>query len=228
MKYIILLSIILLGLTNVFSQQTIEKAEFDKVMSSSFQALRNIPYRTIEESVMQNSFGNPMKTKIITEIDGITRRSVYESDSSASYMKTETIFINGKRFVKKLDNPWIKEKIENKPFQNTLETISNETINKFIGEQVVNEKKIKVYQTVQTRKYIDKAKGSESTTTDTTDYYFDEKGLMFKSISTSEMIFKPKNEPGSATLMKESKSSRKQIKTVEVDQNIKIEKPKIG
>lgn len=229
MKHILLIALILLGLTNVFAQEkTIDKAEFDKVISDSYKVLRNTPYRTIEESIMGNSFGSPMKNRIITERIGTVSRSVYESDSPASSMKTETIFINGKRFVKKQSNPWIEEKVENKPFQNMFETVSENNTYKFLGEQNLNGKKVKVYQTVQTKSMVHKEKGDEIQTKNSVSYWFDETGLMFKSESNSEMITKPKNAPDASYVRKEVINTTKRITTVEIDQNIKIEEPQIG
>jgi uncharacterized membrane protein YheB (UPF0754 family) len=229
MKYLLLTACILLSLFSVSAQEKIiDKAEFDKVMSGNYRALRNAPNRTIEESVTENSFGSPMKTRTVTERVGTTSRNLYESDSATSSMKTETIFINGKRFVRKQDNPWIEEKFENKVPQNSFDTISDETTYKSLGEQNLNDKKVKVYQTVQIRKTVSKEKGNEFLNKNTITYYFDESGLMFKSEAVWESVFKPKNEPGSAFVQKETKSTRKQTQTVEIDQNIKIEEPKIG
>lgn len=148
MKQILLLFILLLSVTFVFAQEsTIDKAEFDKVMLGSMRALINQPHRTIEDSVVENTFGS-IKHKNISEVNRSARRSIYESDSASLYSKTESIFINGKRFTKKLNNPWMEEKVEIKPTANVLETISNEVVYKSLGEKVLNDKKAKVYQTV--------------------------------------------------------------------------------
>ena len=229
MKQILLIALILLGLTNVFAQETtIDKAEFDKVMSGSYRVLMNVPHRTVEESVTENSYGSPMKNRVITERIGAVSRFVYESDSATVSSKTETIFINGKRFVKKMNNSWMEEKFENKPVQSSIETVSDQTVYKSLSEQNLNDKKVKVYQTVQTRSSVSKEKGNEFVTKTTITYNFDESGLMFKSESISEMTSKPKNEPGSAFVKKETKSVTKRTKTVEIDPSIKIEEPQIG
>lgn len=75
---------------------------------------------------------------------------------------------------------------------------------------------------------VNKEKGGGFTVNETVTYYFDETGLMFRSETNSEMINKPKAEPGSSFIPKETKSITKRIKTVEIDQNIKIEEPQIG
>lgn len=228
MKQIHLLFVLLLSVTFVFSQEsTIEKAEFDKIMLGSLRALINNPHRTIEDSVVENSFGS-IKHKTISEVNKIARRSIYESDSAVSYSKTESIYINGKRYTKKLNNPWMEEKIEIKPVINTIETISNEVIYKSLGDKVLNDKKAKVYQTVTSTTRVNKEKGDSFTVNETETYYFDETGLMFRSETTSEMTHKPKVEANSAILPKETKSITKRIKTVEIDQSIKIEEPQLG
>lgn len=229
MKQILLLLVLLFSVTFVFAQEsTIDKAEFDKMMMGSFQALRNKPHRSIEESILANSFSSPMKYKTISEVTNLARRSIYESDSASIYSKTETIFINGKRYTKKMENPWIEEKIENKPTPNNYETISNEVIYKSLGEKVLNDKKAKVYQTVSFTTRVNKEKGGGYSVNEIVTYYFDDTGLMFRSETNSEMINKPKAAPGSAFVQKETKSTTKRIKTVEIDQNIKIEEPQIG
>lgn len=228
MKQLLLLLVLLFSVTFVFAQEsTIDKAEFDKVMLGSFRALINQSHRIIEESVVENSFGSS-KQKNITEATKLARRSIYEFDSAASYSKTESIYINGKRYTKKLNNPWMEEKVEIKPMPNSFETISNEVIYKSLGEKVLNDKKSKVYQTITSTTRVNKEKGYSFTVNETVTYYFDEIGLMFRSETNSEMINKPKIEPNSAILPKETKSITKRIKTVEIDQNIKIEEPQIG
>jgi hypothetical protein len=229
MKKLLLMAVVLFAGLSVLAQETtIEKAEFDKVMSGSFRALMNQPHRTVEESVHESSFGNS-KTKIVTEQLGAAIRSVFESDSPTSTMKTESIFINGKRFVRNQNSVWKEETPINRPqSSNDFETVVNESVYKSLGEGSLNDKKVKIYKVISNRTRVHKSNGNSFVWNETTTYYFAESGQLVKSESLSEQISKPKNEVGSAFVAKETKSVTKKIKTIEIDQNIKIEAPQIG
>lgn len=229
MKKLILLTIVLFAGLSVFAQETvIEKAEFDKVMGASFRALMNQPHRTTEESVRESSFGNST-TRIINERFGTASRSIFESESPTSKMKTETIFIDGKRFVRNQNSAWTEEKAVNAPSStNDFETVSNETTYKSLGEGTLNDKKVKIYKVISNRTNVHKINGNSFVWNDTTTYYFAENGQMVKSESLIEQINKPKNEVGSAFVAKETKSVTKRVKTIEIDPNIKIEAPQIS
>lgn len=230
MKKLLLATIILLsGLTLCAQERTIDKPEFDKVMGKSYSLLRNQPYRTVEESVMESSFAQNNKYKITTENYNGARHSIFEADSPTSYMRTENIFINGKHFNKKLNNPWTEETNNPPPpTKSGFETVSNETIYKSLGEGILNDKKVAIYKTINTRSAVNKEKGNSYTVVETTAYFFDEKGLLIRSESVSEQVSKSKDEPGSAFIRKETKSTTKRIKTTEIDTSIKIEAPQVG
>lgn len=229
MKNLLLIAVILLsGLSILAQETTIDKAEFDQVMIGSYGALANQPYRTIEESEMQG-IGPTMKNKIVREQFMGNSRVIFESDSSVSYMKTETIFVNGKRYKKTLNNPWVEETTEVKtPAPNKYETISSETIYKSLGESFLNDKKVKAYKTNEIKNLVNKEQGNESVWNTTTTYWFAESGLLVKKERVFELTIKPKQKEGDTMIRKEAKSVTKSITITEIDQNIKIEAPQIG
>jgi hypothetical protein len=228
MKNILLIAVILLaGLSLLAQETTIDKAEFDKAMSANYQTLRNQPNRTIEETEEQG-LGGTMKRRVIREQVGTASRIVFESDSASSYMKTEYISINGKRFKRTLNNPWIVETSDIKSRPNILEKTSEETVYKSLGDAIIDDKKVKVYRTLNAVNYLNKERGGDFQVKTDTTYYFDEAGVMIKSEVVSESINKPKNDAGAPFIQKETKSARKTITSVKIDPNIKIEEPQIG
>lgn len=229
MKYVLLITVILLSGLGVFAQETtIDKAEFDKVIFGNLQALRNQSYRTIEESENQG-LGGVAKTKLVTEKSGINMRSVFESDSATNYSKTETIYVNGKRFVKKLDSPWKEETLQtNYQPSDVFETLKDEKTYKFLGEQTVDNKKAKVYQSVSVRVTAKKDNSFQSERKEITTYYIDESGVIFRSESNMEAINQGKSAAESGRKDKPFKTTSKRIKTTEIDPSIKIEVPQVG
>jgi hypothetical protein len=229
MKNLFLIAVILFSGLNLFAQETtITKAEFDKAMMGNLQALRNQPYRTIDESENQGLSG-VSKMKVITEHFAGNSRTIIESDSVSLSSKTERISINGKKFIRKLNAPWQEDTQAGtyKPSPD-WETKTNETIYKSLGEKIIDDKKAQVFQVISNRITLNKSNGFQSDNKDTTTYYFDESGLMFRSESNVETISKGKDQPDSGIVNKPFKGTSKRTRKVEIDQSIRIEAPQIG
>lgn len=230
MKRLFLFILVLAFSISVFAQETIiDKSEFDKMQVGNFQALRNKPHRIVEESFRESS-GGVSKNKTVIEINGLARYFIFESDNPTSYMKTENIYINNKRYTRKLNQNWVVEDIVPSgkiPFSQ-FETTEIESVYKNLGEKSVDGKQLKVYQSMIKRVTVNKDTSSQITSLEITDYYFDESGLMIKSESSTEMISKYQDDLARGYIRKEQKSTSKMTRTIEIDPKIKIEAPQIG
>lgn len=164
----------------------------------------------------------------MTERSGSAIYSILESDSPSNYTKMEGIYINGKQFTRILNNPWVEETKELKPPTNNYEIVLGESIYKSLGDSVLNDKKVKLYKSIETRTSINKETRDESIWYATTTYWFSESGLLVKKERILELTMKPKQKEGDTTIRKETKAVTKSVTITEIDPNIKIEAPQIG
>jgi len=246
MKKIVCLAFVLFTSVCVFAQEkTIQKAEFDKMLATSFRLLSRKAHRTTETHNTQSFWSpkspllNVLSTKEITEVlPGVGRYSIYETNShvgkrNVGKTKREFFSIGEKQYTREGEGAWLGRIIKGaakSQFQshtlNPLDSSEKYKEYKFLGNEKLDNQNTKVYLVIRkpqpaTPKTNRPANSKIYPTVKdgTCKYWFGKDGILLKSECKTE--FYGVLRESSPLVITHS------IKLYELDPKIKITVPKL-
>jgi hypothetical protein len=247
MKKIVCLTFVLFTSIGVFAQdKTIQKAEFDKMLSTSLRLLSRKAHRIIETYNTQSfwlqksrSNNSPpvvmLSSKNITEIlPSVGRHSIYESNSRLGKTKREFFSVGEKQYTREGEGAWLGRIIKGaakSQFQshalNPLDSSEKYKEYKFLGNEKLDNQNTKVYLVIRkTQPATPKtnrpanSKIYPAVKDGTCKYWFGKDGILLKSECKTEFYSVPRES--SPLVITHS------IKLYELDPKIKITAPKIN
>lgn len=224
MKNIIFAALLLFGCISAFAQEkTITQTELETLLINSSEKLKGKSYRMtiITKSSVEGRPQTDFSSKTIMEIVSPTiRRTLYESTFQSGTKKSESIRIGDKVYTRQGEENWQEkayesdtQKISKAPVaENQLET---QTECKYIGIEKLNNQDTRLYTKIVKSKSINQTTGKETSSINTTKYWFGEDGSLLKE----EMEM----DSNSGAMIFHTRLT--QVR--EIDPNINIEAPKI-
>ncbi len=216
MKQILFLLIILTGCSLCFSQEkVIAQDEFDAIYAKWKLQSKEKLYRVSQsfESKL-NGVSSNHKEESLSEYAPNDRRRFVLTLKTPIITKSETIYIENKKYVRKNDGEWKEELIKPKvstQSERKIEVESNEY--KYLGQETINAQPTEIYVHVAKHKFKNEKTSRTSNSIYTTKYWLDKNGLLHKMESQAEI---------SDGIMN---SSSKRTYFYEYDPTIKIEAP---
>lgn len=216
MKITLILFICLTGFSLCFGQEkVITQNEFDVVYAKWKRQSKDKSYRVKQtlESKLNGTDSNRREESTSEYAPNDKRRFVFTLKTPI-VTKSETIYIENKKYTRKNEGEWKEELIKPKvstQSERKIEVESNEY--KYLGQETINTQATEIYVHIAKHKINNEKTSKNSSSTYTTKYWFDKNGLLHKMESEVEII---------TGMMK---SSSKRTYFYEYDPTIKIEAP---
>ena len=197
------------------NQNLIEESEFNKILSKAEENLKGKTYRrtkTEEVFADRDATSESVKIEILEVIPPNKRREVEEIKSSTENRRIERIWDGKYLYQKENDGEW-KKYSGGGGISFNIATGKITTTYKFIGNEMLNGKSVKVYE-MESHRIANKFTRTSQYQVEyvvKTKYWISGEGYFLKTLKESEIV-------GSKSLVRETE-------IYEYDSNIKIEAP---
>ena len=195
MKNIIFAALLLFGCIGAFAQERIiSQSEFETLLVNSTEKLKGKSYRTTIDT-KSSAEGRPQtdfSSKMVLEFVSPTiRHTFFESTFQTGTRINESIRIGDKVYTREGDGNWQEKTFEAVTANKSKATVAENQDEgqpeyKYLGIEKLDNKDARVYTKISIRKSIDPATGRETSSINTTKYWFSEDGFLLKSDLVSD------------------------------------------